>query len=55
VNGARSTCSDWRALERARVQRPHVLPADVDYEQFRTIDHEYLALPNRTEPNASRL
>jgi hypothetical protein len=21
---------DWRALERARVQRPHVLPADVD-------------------------
>jgi hypothetical protein len=33
------------AIQRARVMQPHQLPADVDLEQFRTIDPAFLSLP----------
>jgi hypothetical protein len=36
---------DAAALQRAGVSRPHHLPENVDLEQFRTIDQDYLALP----------
>jgi hypothetical protein len=39
---------DAAALQRARVSRPHQLPADLDLEHFRTIDQEFLALPAGT-------
>jgi hypothetical protein len=39
---------DAAALQRARVARPHQLPSDLDLEQFRTIDPEFLALPAGT-------
>jgi hypothetical protein len=39
---------DAAALRRAGVSRPHLLPADVELENFRTIDVEYLDLPAGT-------
>ncbi|MGO9464250.1 MAG: hypothetical protein ACLQVF_08855 [Isosphaeraceae bacterium] len=39
---------DPAALQRARVARPHQLPADLDLEHFRTVDREFLALPPGT-------
>jgi hypothetical protein len=37
------------ALERAKVVRPAQLPPNVDLEDFRTIDPEYLTLPPKTQ------
>lgn len=40
---------DAAALERAGAEQPHQLPADVDLEQFRTVDQAFLALPHGTD------
>jgi hypothetical protein len=39
---------DAAALRRAGVSRAHQVPTDLDLEQFRTIDQEFLALPAGT-------
>ena len=44
---------DTAALERAKAQRRPQLPVDVDFEQFRTIDQEYLELPEGTRQIAN--
>jgi hypothetical protein len=37
------------ALQRARAVQPHQLPANVDLEQFRTIDQNFLGLPAQSK------
>jgi hypothetical protein len=40
---------DPAALQRARVERPHQLPANLDLEEFRTADQSFLDLPDGSD------
>lgn len=40
---------DPASLQRARTEKPHELPANLDLEQFRTVDQDFLSLPPRTD------